>query len=119
MPPSPKASSTGFALQQTGTDISVANMGYLTGDENALDIARPEAVMYEPQADGSLVLVGVEYITFVGPASIEGHLMHFRGAPNRYGLDPFYELHVWTHRENPAGQFADMNGNVSCRFAGR
>ena len=98
--------------------IHYVNGGYLNGDDNALDIARPEAVMYEPQADGCLVLVGVEYIAFAGPATLEGHLLHFQGAPNRYGLEPFYELHVWAHRDNPAGPFADMNVNVSCEFAG-
>jgi len=98
--------------------IHYVNGGYLTGDENQLDIAKPEAVMYEPQADGSLVLVGVEYITFEGPAALEGHLLNLSGAPNRYGLDPFYELHVWAWRDNPKGPFADMNPNVSCEFAG-
>ncbi|MGR3292223.1 MAG: hypothetical protein ACU0C9_13665 [Paracoccaceae bacterium] len=94
--------------------IHYVNGGYLTGDDDAIDIARPEALMYEPQADGSLVLVGVEYLTFAGPASLEGHLFDFSGAPNRYGLDPFYSLHVWAWRENPMGTFAHMNANVSC-----
>ena len=98
--------------------IHYVNGAYLTGDDNAIDLTKPEAVMYEPQADGSLVLVGVEYITFAGPAALEGHLLHFQGSPNRYGLDPFYELHVWAHRDNPAGPFADMNSKVSCEFAG-
>ena len=98
--------------------IHYVNGAYLTADDNALDIAKPEAVMYEPQADGSLVLVGVEYITFAGPANLAGHLLNYRGSPNRYGLDPFYEIHVWAHRANPAGPFVDMNKDVSCEFAG-
>jgi hypothetical protein len=81
------------------------------------DLKRPQAVMYEPTADGKLVLVGVEYIAFKGPASLEGQLFAFNGAPNRYGLDPFYELHVWAWRSNPHGAFADMNPNVSCAHA--
>ena len=93
------------------------NVSYLTEDENTLDLAKPEAVMYEPQADGSLVLLGVEYITFEGPAVLDGHLLHYRGSPNRYGLDPYYEIHVWAHRENPAGPFVGMNHDVSCAFA--
>lgn len=90
---------------------------YVNGDylkDDAVDIARPEAVMYEPMADGKLILVAVEYITFKGPASLEGHLFNFNGAPNRYGLDPFYELHVWAWKPNPTGTFADMNPDVSC-----
>lgn len=97
--------------------VHFVNANYLTKD-HALDITKPAAVMYEPQADGNLVLVGVEYISFSGPVALEGHSLDYRGSPNRYGLDPFYELHVWAHRENPAGPFADMNTNVSCEFAG-
>jgi hypothetical protein len=95
--------------------IHYVNEAYLK--DNAIDIARPEAVMYEPQADGSMQLIAVEYITFQGPAALEGQLFHFNGAPNRYGLDPFYELHVWAWRENPSGTFSDMNPDVSCEAA--
>jgi len=94
--------------------VHYVNGEYLTNDDNAIDIARPEALMYEPTAGGGLELVGVEYLTFAGPAALEGHLFNFAGAPNRYGLDPFYELHVWAWRDNPNGTFADMNPNVSC-----
>jgi hypothetical protein len=82
------------------------------------DIKRPQAVMYEPTADGKMQLVAVEYISFKGPASLEGQLFSFTGAPNRYGLNPFYELHVWAWRPNPKGTFADMNPNVSCEHVG-
>ncbi|ESW82551.1 hypothetical protein [Mesorhizobium sp. LSJC280B00] len=70
--------------------------------------------MYEPMADGTLKLIAVEYITSKGPASLDGHLFNFNSAPNRYGLGPFYELHVWAWKGNPTGAFADMNPNVSC-----
>ena len=82
--------------------------------DGVTDIAKPEAVMYEPTADGKLALVAVEYIAFKGPAALEGHLFNFASAPNRYGLDPFYELHVWAWRPNPTGHFADNNPKVSC-----
>ena len=84
------------------------------GSDDNVELARPEAVMYEPMDDGSLALVAVEYITSKGPASLEGHLFNFNGAPNRYGLGPFYELHVWAWKSNPTGTFADMNPDVSC-----
>jgi hypothetical protein len=85
----------------------------LIGD-GPVDVAKPQAVMYEPTEDGMLELVAVEYITTKGPASLGGHLFNFTGAPNRYGLPAFYELHVWAWKRNPSGLFADMNPNVSC-----
>lgn len=86
--------------------------GYLK--DEVPDIKRPQAVMYEPLPDGKMALIAVEYITFKGPASLEGQLFNFTGAPNRYGLGPFYELHVWAWKANPRGAFADMNPNVTC-----
>lgn len=97
--------------------IHYVNSSYLTEDGNKLDISKPEAVLYEPQPDGSLVLVGVEYVTFEGPAALEGHLLNYHGSPNRYGLGPYYEIHVWAHRENPAGPFVGMNHSVTCEYA--
>ena len=106
--PIPCASSpTGGAM-----GIHYVNGAYLK--DASVDIARPQAVMYEPMPDGKLELVAVEYITFKGPAALEGHLFNFNSAPNRYGLDPFYELHVWAWKKNPTGTFVDNNPNVSC-----
>lgn len=82
-----------------------------------IDIRHPQAVMYEPMADGKMALIAVEYITPKGPASLEGQLFNFDGAPNRYGLGPFYELHVWAWKANPRGAFADMNPKVTCEHA--
>jgi len=92
--------------------IHYVNATYLKDD--IIDLGRPEAVMYEPAADGKLTLIGVEYITSKGPAELQGHLFSFNNAPNRYGLGPFYELHVWAWKTNPTGTFADMNPDVSC-----
>jgi hypothetical protein len=43
-----------------------------------------------------------------------GQVFNYVGAPNRYRLPAFYELHVWAWRHNPAGMFADWNPNVAC-----
>ena len=82
-----------------------------------VDIKQPQAIMYEPKADGKMELVAVEYIATKGPASLEGQLFNFTGSPNRYGLPPFYELHVWAWKANLRGAFADMNPAVSCEHA--
>lgn len=90
---------------------------YVNGDyvgDGVIDVTKPEALMYEPQADGSVELLGVEFIIFTGPTVLQGQLFHFVNAPNRYGLEPFYELHVWAWRGNPGGTFADFNTTVSC-----
>lgn len=84
----------------------------------------PEALIYEPLPGGAFRLVGVEFIVVAedwarlhpdgrAPA-LEGHLMNYVGAPNRYGLPAFYELHVWAWENNPDGSFADWNTQVSC-----
>ena len=61
-----------------------------------------------------LTLIAVEYITHKGPASLEGHLFNFTGAPNRYGLPPFYEIHAWIWKHNPDGMFKDWNPDGTC-----
>lgn len=73
--------------------IHYVNAGLLK--DGVVDIAKPEAIMCEPTGDGKLALVAVEYIASNGPAELEDHLFNFNSAPNRYGPDPFCELHVW------------------------
>jgi hypothetical protein len=92
---------------------------YVNGNliDDTIEIGKPEAVMYEPGADGKMELIAVEYIATAGPKDLEGHLFNLVTAPNRYGLPDFYELHVWAWRENPTGTFADMNPSVSCDAA--
>jgi hypothetical protein len=109
----------GYAPIACASGIEGGAMGihYVNPDlikDEAIDLAKPEAVMYEPMADGKMKLIAVEYITTKGPANLGGHLFSFTGAPNRYGLPPFYELHVWAWKDNPTGTFADMNPHVSC-----
>jgi len=109
----------GYAPIPCASGLQGGAMGvhYVNGallKDGVVDIAKPEAVMYEPTADGKMKLVAVEYIAFKGPAALDGHLFNFVTEPNRYGLDKFYELHVWAWRPNPTGAFSDNNPNVSC-----
>jgi hypothetical protein len=105
--------------QEGAMGVHYAN-GQLAGD-GALDAATPEALLYEPK-DGKLQLVGVEYVVIAedwhasheAPPVLMGQLFNYVGAPNRYGLPAFYELHVWAWKNNPAGTFADWNPRVSC-----
>lgn len=92
--------------------------------DGEIDGAEPELLIYEPQSNGAMRLVGVEFLVLAadwaennpdgGAPSVDGHLMHFVGEPNRYGLPAFYELHVWAWERNPDGFFADWNRLVTC-----
>jgi hypothetical protein len=48
------------------------------------------------------------------PPMLFGHEFNFTDAPNRYGLPPFYSLHAWVWKDNPAGTFEMWNPNVDC-----
>lgn len=95
--------------------------GTLVGDA-LLDPLRPEALVYEPRPNGKLALVGVEYIVFQDawdaihpqPPVLFGHPFHLVRSPNRYGVPPFYELHLWVWKHNPGGMFNDWNPRVQC-----
>lgn len=104
----------------SGVEGGAMGVHYVNGEylkDEAVDLNKPEAVMYEPMPDGKMALIAVEYITTKGPAQLENHLFSFTGTPNRYGLPAFYELHVWAWKDNPTGTFADMNPHVSCDAA--
>ncbi|MBK5305753.1 MAG: hypothetical protein JJD92_03600 [Frankiaceae bacterium] len=83
----------------------------------------PEAVIYEPQANGDLRLVALEYVVTKQAWEEAGHTAPPRlfeqdfelvRAGNRYGLPDFYELHAWIWRHNPTGMNEDWNPRVSC-----
>ena len=92
---------------------------------SVLDPALPEALVYEPQADGSMKLGALEYVIldsdWAGPGAPEmfGQSFEYQPGPdeanaNRFGLPAFWELHLWVWNENPRGMFDDWNPKVSC-----
>ena len=44
-----------------------------------------------------------------------GQLMHLFESPNRFGLPPFYTLHVWAWKENPTGMFVNWHKTFRAR----
>jgi hypothetical protein len=98
--------------------IHFVNPARLT--DGKIDASQPEAVVYEPRADGKLHLVAFEYLVFqsdFGPTPPElfpGHPFMSTDAPNRFGLPPFYSQHVWIGKGNPNGNLAMWNPNVHC-----
>lgn len=102
------------------TGSNVGGMGYHwvnTGLLDAhVDVETPEALLYEPEADGRQRLVAVEYV-------IPKDLWHNAEAPTLFGrtfkLNKFdlWALHVWVWKDNPDGLFADWNPLVTCENA--
>jgi len=85
--------------------------------------ATPEAVVYEPESDGHLRMVAVEYIVVKSaweaagntvPPSLFGQPFMLITSPNRFGLPDFYALHAWIGKRNPSGMFSMWNPAVSC-----
>lgn len=117
----------GTPLEECVDEPGEGTMGfhYVNGDlvgDAIVEPTTPEALLYVPRPDGSLRLVGVEYVVFADawdaendePPSLFGQQFHLVSEPNRYELPPFYELHAWAWASNPSGTFNDWNPNVSC-----
>jgi hypothetical protein len=116
----------------TGPDFGAMGVHLInhTFVDGVLDPGKPEALIYEPQANGKLRIVGVEYVVpkdawdALNPAqpgfpdprpSLHGHLLNFVDTPNRYGIvGGFFEIHVWAFEDNPRGALHDWNPDVTC-----
>ena len=108
-PPNPKVSGTG-----TYTDFN-----------------KPAILIYEPQADETLQLVAVENLVFIKAWEAAGNKAPptYQGKPydtmaddpnteidEAHNFEPHYDRHVWVHRENPNGVFAQFNPNATCKY---
>jgi hypothetical protein len=110
----------------TGADFGAMGMHFVNGAlafDGELDARTPEIILYEPQPNGSLRLTGADYLVLKKDwdakhpgeqPQIMGQLLQFFDAPNRFGLEPFYTLHVWAWKDNPVGTFTNWNPNVKC-----
>ncbi len=98
---------------------ATGGMGYHYGKVAFIDgsaqLLEPEILMYEPQRDGSLQFVGIEYVVPLSasatPPSLFGLQFH------RNEAFQLWVLHVWLYRDNPSGLFSDWNPTVSCAAA--
>jgi hypothetical protein len=116
-----KANAAGYATAITDCMSNGAEgaMGVHWGNpaliDSVPDALHPEALIFEPAANGDATLVGVEFIV---PFAVRPRTAT---APVLFGQsftinDQFsvWALHVWTHRTNPSGLFATWNPRVHC-----
>lgn len=114
-----------------GPDAGAMGMHFLKPSllTTNLDPTKPQIVIYEPQPDGTLKLVGADFLVFAkdwdaanpgNPPQLMGQLFHYFESPNRFGLPAFYTLHVWAWKDNPNGAFVNWHPNVNCQsFTGQ
>jgi len=94
------------------------NLAYIL-DGGTVNLLQPELLLYEPEKNGKLRFVGVEYIVpftdhpaTAAPPTLLGHA--FSQVPEA-GV---WGLHIWVGRENSSGIFSPWNPKVSCANAG-
>jgi hypothetical protein len=113
-----RATGAGYARITDCMADASGGMGFHYGKAAFIDgtpsLLEPEILMYEPQGNGSLRLVGLEYVvpftawTSATPPSLFGLSFHRNEG---FGL---WVLHVWLYKDNPSGMFTDWNPTVSC-----
>ena len=117
-----KATAAGWKAQITGcmTDADGAGgMGFHYGNKDLINatvsVDKPELLLYEPEKNGRLRLVAVEYII---PYSFHGREeaapVLFDQEFKRNDTFELWGLHAWVWKENPSGMFASWNPNVTC-----
>ncbi|MCK4868335.1 MAG: hypothetical protein KAT39_09800 [Alphaproteobacteria bacterium] len=100
------------------------------GGSTHTDFMNPAILLYEPQADGSLVLVGIENLVFLNawhaagnsaPPTFAGRtwdtMADNSGTPNdeAHGFEPHHDQHVYFKKmANPADQLNPFSPNVTC-----
>ena len=103
------------------------------GNGKHTDFRKPAILLYEPQADGSLALIGVENLVFAkawkgagndAPPSFHGVAYDTMidnpatALDEAHNFEPHHDRHVWLYRENPNGVFNPFNPRVTCEHHG-
>jgi hypothetical protein len=115
----------GFGCVSGSGEEGAMGLHFINGGrvaDGVIKVDEPEIILYEPLPNGEVRITGADYLVDAatwdaanpGPPQLEGQLFHFFDAPNRFGLKPFYTLHVWAWKDNPSGPFTNWNPNVSC-----
>jgi len=116
------ASNAGWSTKITAcmTDPNGAGgMGFHYGNTDLIDgtasVDEPELLLYEPDKNGRLTLVAVEYIIpYTAHGREEAPPVLFGQKFKQNDTFQLWGLHAWVWKHNPSGMFADWNPNVNC-----
>lgn len=102
--------------------------GKVNGIGTYTGVNPPAILLYVPDGQGGLELVGIEMLVFAAAwDAANNHPPMYRGRAYNYmadnpntphdeahGFMPHYDLHVWLFENNPSGLYAQWNPSVSC-----
>lgn len=112
-----------YGVQITGcmTDPAAGGMGFHfgsarlgLGDGSPPRADQPNLLLYEPEKNGRMRLVAVEYtvpLNLWKGASPPRLFSHDFKMNTAFGI---WALHAWVWDDNPSGMFADWNPRVTC-----
>jgi hypothetical protein len=97
--------------------LHYGNLAYIQ-DGGTVDLLQPELLLYEPEANGKLRFVGVEYIVPFADHPATSSPPTLLGQPfaqvPEFGV---WGLHIYVGRHKPSGIYAPWNPKVSCANA--
>lgn len=102
--------------------------GRINGTGTYTDVEPPAILLYAPDGQGGLKLVGIELLVFAEAWHASNKAApKYRGREYNYmadnqstpqdeahGFMPHYDLHIWLYEHNPSGLYAQWNPSLSC-----
>ena len=101
--------------------LGAMGVHYILGPlDDVVDAQHPEVLVYEPQANGEMKLVALEYVatspqSLFGQAFAKTDLAPYVGGPE--GVNFAWTLHAWIWAPNPTGVLMPWNPSVTCSNA--
>jgi hypothetical protein len=106
--------------------------GRINGTGTYTGVNPPPILLYAPDGQGGLKLIGIELLVFAAAWSAEHKQPpKYRGREYNYmadnpattqdeahGFMPHYDLHIWLFEHNPSGLYAQWNPAVTCGTGG-
>ena len=95
-----------------GMGFHYGNVGLING---TVSVDKPQLLLYEPEQNGRLRLVAVEYIIpYTAHARSDAPPVLFGQQFKQNDTFQLWGLHVWAWKTNPSGLYADWNPQVNC-----
>jgi len=102
--------------------------GRVNGTGTYTGVEPPAVLLYLPDGQGGLKLVGIELLVFAeawnatnkNPPSYRGREYNYMAdnpatpQDEAHGFMPHYDMHIWLFEHNPSGLYAQWNPAINC-----